>query len=73
MQNLTKCSMTTLATVIIGTSRGDRTVTMFSGIIKDHIKDIDVEGASMTEKLLQVPMHKFHVNAKDIVYSVTRV
>ena len=56
--------------VIIGTSRGDHIVTMFSGIVKDLVKDIDVEGASMTEKLLQVPMHKFHVNAKDIAYSV---
>ena len=53
------------------TSRGDRTVTMLSGIIKDFVKDIDVEGASMTKKLLQAPLHKFHVSAKDIVYSVT--
>ena len=47
MQKLTKCSMTTLATVIIGTSSGDRTITMFS---EDAVKD--VEGASLTEKLL---------------------
>ena len=64
MQKLTKCSMTTLATVIIGTSRGDCTVTMFSGIIEGLVKDIDVKGAS---KLLQASVHKFHVNAKDIV------
>ena len=38
MQKLTKCSMTTLATVIIGTSSGDRTVTMFSGINEDVVR-----------------------------------
>ena len=46
---------------------------MFSGIIEDLVKDIDIEGASMTEKLLQAPVHKFYVNAKDMVYSVTRL
>lgn len=63
--------MTTLATVIIGTSSGDRTVTMFTGIIDDLVKD--AEGASLTEKLLGAPAQKFHVTPKDIVYSVTRV
>ena len=66
MQKLTKCSITTLVTVIIGTSSGDRTVTMFSGIIVDVVKD--VEGASLTKSFwehLLIP--------KDIVYSVIRV
>ena len=69
VQKLMKCSMTTLATVIIGTSNGDRTVTMFSGIIEDLTKD--VEGASLTERLLATPCHKFYVTPKDVVYSVT--
>ena len=71
IQKLSKCSVTTLATVIIGTSSGDRTVTMFSGIIEDLVKD--AEGASLPEKLLGAPAHKFHITPKDIVYSVTRV
>ena len=71
VQKLSKCSVTTLATVIIGTSSGDRTVTMFSGIIEDLVKD--AEGASLPEKLLGAPAHKFHITPKDIVYSVTRV
>ena len=71
MQKLLKCSTTTLATVIIGTSSGDRTVTMFSGIIEDLIKN--VEGGSPTEKLLAIPPHKFYVTPQDVVYSVTRV
>ena len=65
IQKLSKCSVTTLATVIIGTSSGDRTVTMFSGIIKDLVKD--AEGASLPEKLLGAPAHKFHITPKDIV------
>ena len=69
VQKLTKCTMTTLATVIIGTSNGDRTVTMFSGIIDDLTKN--VEGPSLTEKLLATPPHKFYVTPKDVVYSVT--
>ena len=74
IQQLSKCSVTTLATVIIGTSSGDQTVTMFSGIIlviEDLVKD--TEGASLPEKLLGAPAHKFHIAPKDIVYSVTRV
>ena len=71
IQKLSKCSVTTLATVIIGTSSGDRTVTMFSGIIEDLVKD--TEGTSLPEKLLGAPAHKFHITPKDIVYSVTRV
>ena len=66
-----KCSMATLATVIIGTSNGDWTVTMFSGIIEDLTRN--VEGASVTEKLLATPPHKFYVTPKDVVYSVTTV
>ena len=68
-QKLTKCSMTTLVTVIIGTSNGDQTVTMFSGIIEDVVKH--VEGASLTEKLLGAHAHKFHVTPKDIVLHST--
>ena len=71
IQKLSKCSVTTLATVIIDTSSGDRTVTMFSGIIEDLVKD--AEGVSLPEKLLGAPAHKFHITPKDIVYSVTRV
>ena len=70
VQELTKCSMTTLAIVIIGTSTGDRTITMFSGIIEDLTKN--VEGASLTEKLLTTSLHKFNVTFKDVVYSVTQ-
>ena len=55
MQKLTKCSMTTLATVIMGTSSSDRTITMFSEIIEDVIKY--VEGASLTETPLKAPAH----------------
>ena len=68
---MSKCSLTTLTTVIIGTSSGDQTVTMFSWIIEDLVKD--AEGVSLTEKLLGAPAHKFHITPKDIVYSVTRV
>ena len=63
--------MKTLATVIIGTSSGDQTVTMFSGIIEGLVKD--AEGASLPEKLLGASAPKFHITPKDIVYSVTRV
>ena len=73
IQKLSKCSVTTLfiATVIISTSSSDRTVTMFSWIIEDLVKD--AEGVSLPEKLLGAPAHKFHITSKDIVYSVTRV
>ena len=53
--------------VIISTSSGDRTITVFSGIIEDVVKD--VEGASRTEKYLGAPTQKFHVMPKDIVYN----
>ena len=47
------------------------TVTTFSVIIEDPVKD--VEGASLTLKVLGAPVHKFHVTPKDVLYSVTRV
>ena len=43
---------------------------MFSGIIEDLTKN--VEGASLTEKLLTTPLQKFNVTFKDVVYSVTQ-
>ena len=61
--------VTTLATVITDTSNGDRTVTMFSRIIEDLTKN--VKGASITEKLLATPHHKFMLLPKDVVYTVT--
>ena len=66
-------SMATLATLIIGTSSGDWTVTMFSGIIEDLVKNVEAEfeGVSLTEKLLATP-HKFYVIPKD-VYSQTTI
>ena len=55
--------MMTLATVIIGTTNGDQTITTFSVIVEDLIK----EGVSTTEKLLGAPAHKFYITPKDIV------
>ena len=52
-------------------SSGDRTVTMFSKIINDLVKD--VEGASLSEKLLGAPAHKFYVTPKDTCTSVIGV
>ena len=37
---------------------------MFSEIINDLVKD--VEGASLSEKLLGAPAHKFYVTPKDM-------
>ena len=70
VQELTKYSVTNLAIVIIGTGNGDCTITIFSGIIEDLTKN--VEGVSLTEKLLSTPLHKFNVSFKDVVYSVTQ-
>ena len=45
------------------------TVTMFSGINEDLVKD--VEGVSLTEKLLGAPTYNFHVI--HLLYSVIRI
>ena len=72
MQKIKKCRKLMTAKVIVSTVDGkSHVLTMFDEVVTSLIDG--VSGESLDLKLLAVPVKRFHVDRKDVVYSVSNV
>lgn len=69
---MNKCIKEMMAKVIISGEDGKKhTVTMFNEIISKMIGGVGGDGLSV--KLLMANVHKFHINVRDVVFSVQKL